>query len=79
VLPDVAIPDYITVHLGHPDSAAKNARVKFIDYIKNVGSSEIYPTWPQASLEANICLSIDGIIGPATWKRIVAEYIKITT
>lgn len=54
VLKDVAIPDYITVHLGSPNSAARNVRVKFIDYIKNVGSSEIYPTWPQASLESNI-------------------------
>ncbi|MDM5186848.1 peptidoglycan-binding protein [Bacillus sp. DX4.1] len=58
VLRDVAIPDYITVHLAHPDSGARNVRVKFIDYIKNVASSEIYPTWPQASLEANIYAQI---------------------
>ena len=51
----VFIPDYITVHLGTPTNAsARNVRVKFTDYIKNVASSEIYPTWPQSSLEANI-------------------------
>lgn len=58
VLKEVAIPEYITVHLAHPDVAARNIRVKFIDYIKNVGSSEIYPTWPEASLEANIYCQI---------------------
>ena len=58
VLRDVAIPEYITVHLAHPDSWARNVRVKFIDYIKNVASSEIYPTWPQASLVANIYAQI---------------------
>jgi len=51
---EVFIPDYITVHLGPPTVSARNVRVKFTDYIKNVASSEIYPTWPQASLEANI-------------------------
>jgi peptidoglycan hydrolase-like protein with peptidoglycan-binding domain len=52
---DVFIPEYITVHLGTPtNSAARNITVKFIDYIKNVASSEIYPTWPTNSLIANI-------------------------
>jgi len=55
VLSDVVIPDYITVHLGRPDNAtARNIRVKFSEYIKNVVSSEIYSTWPQSSLVANI-------------------------
>ena len=55
VLPAVIVPDYITVHLGTPgNTAARNVRVKFSDYIKNVASSEIYPTWPDASLRANI-------------------------
>lgn len=48
------IPEEITVHLGTPDAAAENVTVPFIDYIKNVASSEIYPTWPEASLRANI-------------------------
>ncbi len=49
------IPAYITVHLGAPnDAAAPNIRVPFIDYVKNVASSEIYPTWPDSALRANI-------------------------
>ncbi len=48
------IPQNITVHLGPPDSNAQNVTVNFIDYIKNVASSEIYPTWPEAALRANI-------------------------
>ena len=50
----VIIPDFITVHLGRYNVAARNIRVPFPLYIKNVTSSEIYPTWPAASLEANI-------------------------
>ncbi len=54
-MPEARIPDYITVHLGAPDDAdAPNVRVPFIDYIKNVASSEIYPTWPESALRANI-------------------------
>jgi peptidoglycan hydrolase-like protein with peptidoglycan-binding domain len=54
-LPNVEIPEYITVHLGAPgNSAAPNVRVRFADYIKNVASSEIYPTWPTNALIANI-------------------------
>ncbi len=48
------IPQNITVHLGAPNSAAQNVTVNFVDYIKNVASSEIYPTWPEAALRANI-------------------------
>ncbi len=48
------IPEYITVHLGPPGSQAENVTVPFIDYIKNVASSEIYPTWPENALRANI-------------------------
>ena len=55
VLADVVIPDYITVHLGAPtNSAARNVRVRFIDYIKNVVSSEIYSTWPEDAIIANV-------------------------
>ena len=53
------IPEYITVHLGSPtDSSAANVRVPFIDYIKNVASSEIYPTWPESALRANMYAQI---------------------
>ena len=49
------IPTEITVHLGDPnDTSAPNVRVPFVDYIKNVASSEIYPTWPDSALRANI-------------------------
>ena len=48
------IPENITVHLGVPSSNAQNVTVNFIDYIKNVASSEIYPTWPENALRANI-------------------------
>ena len=48
------IPETITVHLGAPDTPAANVTVSFPDYIKNVASSEIYPTWPENALRANI-------------------------
>lgn len=49
------IPEYITVHLGRPnDRNAPNVQVSFADYIKSVASSEIYPTWPDSALRANI-------------------------
>ena len=48
------VPETITVHLGAPNSAAQNVTVSFPDYIKNVASSEIFPTWPEAALRANI-------------------------
>ena len=48
------IPQTITVHLGSPDSNAANVTVPFSDYVKNVASSEIYPTWDEAALRANI-------------------------
>ncbi len=48
------IPQDITVHLGAPSSNAQNVTVNFVDYIKNVASSEIYPTWPEDALRANI-------------------------
>ena len=48
------IPQTITVHLGPPGSSAENVTVSFPDYVKNVASSEIYPTWEPAALEANI-------------------------
>ncbi len=48
------VPQRITVHLGSPDSNAPNVTVPFSDYVKNVASSEIYPTWDEAALRANI-------------------------
>ena len=65
------IPDFITVHLGRPDSSAKNVRVPFTGYIKNVASSEVYPTWPENSLRANIYAQISLALN-----RIYTEYYR---
>ena len=48
------IPRTITVHLGAPDAYAANVSVPFSDYVKIVASSEIYPTWDESALTANI-------------------------
>ena len=65
------IPENITVHLGPPDSAAQNVTVNFIDYIKNVASSEIYPTWPENALRANIYAQISFALN-----RVYTEYYR---
>ncbi len=54
VLRQVVIPNPITVHMGAPSAYASNVQISFSDYVKNVASSEIYPTWPDAALRANI-------------------------
>lgn len=48
------VPQEITVHLGPPSSNAQNVTLPFVDYVKNVASSEIYPTWDESALRANI-------------------------
>ena len=48
------VPQQITVHLGAPSADAENVTVSFSDYVKNVASSEIYPTWDESALRANI-------------------------
>ncbi len=58
ILNQVVIPEYITVHLGAPTEYAQNVTVTFKNYIKNVASSEIYPTWPEQALRANIICQI---------------------
>ena len=63
------IPETITVHLGRPDQAASNVTVPFIDYIKNVASSEIYPTWPENAIKANVLAQISFALN-----RIYTEY-----
>ena len=52
------VPSYIVVHLGTPNSSAQNVTVSFPDYIKNVASSEIYPTWNEAAIYTNIYAQI---------------------
>lgn len=52
------IPENIVIHLGSPDSDAQNVTETFADYIKNVASSEIYPTWPEEAIKANVLAQI---------------------
>lgn len=55
VLSRVVVPEYVIVHDGSPsDSTAANYYVRYRDYIKNVASSEIYATWPDATIRANV-------------------------
>ena len=54
ILDQPIIPEKITVHLGRPSANVQNVTVSFRDYIKNVASSEVYPTWPEQALRANI-------------------------
>lgn len=55
VLSRVVVPEYIVVHDGSPrDRTAQNYYVKYKDYIKNVASSEIYATWPDNTIRANV-------------------------
>lgn len=67
----VVIPETITVHLGVPSSSARNVTVPFTDYIKNVASSEIYPTWPENAIRANIYAQIS-----YTLNRVYTEYYR---
>ena len=66
------IPETITVHLGAPNQAAPNVTVPFVDYIANVASSEIYPTWPESALRANILAQISFALN-----RIYTEYYRV--
>ena len=65
------IPENITVHLGPASSAAPNVTVPFSQYIKNVASSEIYPTWPESAIRANILAQISFALN-----RIYTEYYR---
>ena len=63
------IPQTITVHLGPPNSDAENVTVSFSDYVKNVASSEIYPTWEPAAIRANVLAIISFALN-----RVYTEY-----
>lgn len=71
ILTNPIIPEKITVHLGSPNSNAANVTVPFADYIKNVASSEIYPTWPENAIRANIYAQIS-----FTLNRIFTEWYR---
>lgn len=72
VLSRVVIPEYVVVHDGPPsDNSAQNYYVKYKDYIKNVASSEIYSTWPESTIQANI-LAIQSF----TLNRVFTEWYR---
>lgn len=72
VLSRVVIPEYVVVHNGPPsDSSAQNFYVRYRDYIKNVASSEIYATWPEATILANV-LAIQSF----TLNRVYTEWYR---
>lgn len=72
VLSRVVIPEYVVVHDGVPtDPTANNYYVRYRDYIKNVASSEIYATWPDATLRANILA-----IMSFTMNRVYTEWYR---
>ena len=65
------VPETITVHLGRPEQAAPNVTVPFAEYIKNVASHEIYPTWPESAIRANILAQVS-----YTLNRVYTEYYR---
>ncbi len=65
------IPTSIVVHLGEPSAASEEITISFIDYIKNVACSEIYPSWPEAALRSNILSEISFALN-----RIYNEWYK---
>ena len=72
VLSRVVIPEYVIVHDGVPeDPTARNYWVRYKDYIKNVASSEIYSTWPESAIYANIL-----VIQSFTLNRIYTEWYR---
>ena len=72
VLDKVVIPEFIVVHDGDPnDDSAPNYWIYYQDYIKNVASSEIYATWPEESIKANILTIIS-----FTLNRVYTEWYR---
>ena len=65
------IPETITVHLGRPEQNARNVTLPFLDYVANVASSEIYPTWPENAIRANMYAQISFALN-----RIYTEYYR---
>lgn len=71
ILDEVTVPEVIAVHLGAPDSAAPTVYVPYTDYIKNAASAEIYPTWEEEAIRANV-IAINSI----TLNRIYTEWYR---
>lgn len=72
VLPQPVVPEYVVVHLGVPtDTSARNVWIPFQDYIKNVASCEIYSTWPEETIKANVLAILS-----FTMNRIYTEWYR---
>ena len=72
VLDKVVIPEFIVVHDGSPyDDSAPNYWIPYQDYIKNVASSEIYATWPEEAIKANVLVIIS-----FTLNRVFTEWYR---
>lgn len=72
VLSEVVIPEYVIVHAGSPkNDSAPNYTVPFKDYVKNVASSEIYPTWPRETIKANVIAIVS-----YTLNRVYTEWYR---
>lgn len=72
VLDRVVVPGTVVVHDGVPtDTTASNYYVSFPDYIKNVACSEIYPTWPEATITANVIAIVS-----FTLNRVYTEWYR---
>ncbi len=65
------IPETITVHLGAPNEEAENVTLPFLDYIANVASSEIFPTWPENAIRANMYAQVSFALN-----RVFTEYYR---
>ena len=70
-MPIPTIPETITVHLGAPNEEAENITIPFSEYVKNVASSEVFPTWPREALKANILAEISVALN-----RVYTEYYR---
>ena len=71
VLSQVVVPEFITVHMGTPNSKAVNYTVPYAEYIKNVASSEIYASWPSNAIRANVYAIIS-----FTLNRVYTEWYR---
>jgi peptidoglycan hydrolase-like protein with peptidoglycan-binding domain len=71
LLANPVVPETIVVHAGAPTASAPNYRVPFADYIKNVASCEIYATWPDAAIRANVLAIIS-----FTLNRVYTEWYR---
>ncbi|QHI71849.1 peptidoglycan-binding protein [Aminipila terrae] len=72
VLPQPVVPEFVVVHLGVPeDTSAQNVWIPFKDYIKNVASSEIYSTWPEETIRANVLAILSFVLN-----RVYTEWYR---